>query len=161
MLGSTKYHQTIIQMSETESNLPRLEELAQYLGYKEQSNAYLAAIVNDAEEAILAKDLDGRITAWNPAAERLYGWKAEEAINRNVLELLVPEDKHEEFQNLMERLAKGERIPPFRTQRCCKDDIRIDVVLTLSPVRDMAGNVIGISSIAHPENWYYPKGDKV
>ncbi len=104
-------------------------------------------MVESSEDAVLTKDLDGTITGWNPAAERLYGYGPQEAIGRNI-ELVVPEDRREELQLIMRRVAAGERTQHFETVRQDRGGRRIDVSLTISPVVDSSGNVIGASTIA-------------
>jgi PAS domain S-box-containing protein len=108
--------------------------------------AWLAAIVDFCSDAILSKTLDGTITSWNAAAERMYGYSAAEAIGRSI-ELIVPEDRRDELNGMDERLARGERVPPFETVRLTKDRRRIDVALTMSPIIDHAGTVVGASGI--------------
>jgi PAS domain S-box-containing protein len=109
--------------------------------------ALYSAVVESSDDAILTKDLDGTITGWNPAAERLYGYSAEEAIGRNV-ELIVPEDRREELRKILRGVAAGERTRHFETVRRTRDGRRIDVSLTISPVVDSAGRAVGASTIA-------------
>jgi PAS domain S-box-containing protein len=104
-------------------------------------------VVESSDDAILTKDLDGTITGWNPSAERLYGYSAAEAIGRGI-ELIVPEDRREELKLILRRVAAGERTRHFETVRCDRDGRRIDVSLTISPVADSSGRVIGASTIA-------------
>ena len=82
---------------------------------------YLAAIVSSSEDAILSKDLAGRITSWNAAAERLYGYRAQEVVGQSVL-LLFPPDRSDEFTQVMERLRRGERIEPYERYCQLKDN---------------------------------------
>jgi PAS domain S-box-containing protein len=110
----------------------------------EQATAHLAALVESAEDAIISKDLNGDVTSWNPAAERLYGWTAAEAIGRHV-SFIVPRDKAEELAGIMVRLRSGQKVEHFETVRVHRDGTRIDVSLTLSPVRDRAGRLVGAS----------------
>jgi PAS domain S-box-containing protein len=112
----------------------------------ECDRAWLAAIVDFSSDAILSKKLDGTITSWNAAAERLYGYPAAEVIGRSI-ELLVPADRREELRAMDERLARGERVPPFETERLTRDGRRIDVALTMSPIIDQTGAVVGASGI--------------
>jgi PAS domain S-box-containing protein len=107
----------------------------------------LAAIVESTDDAIIAKDLDGVITSWNPAAERLYGYKAEEAIGKPV-NILIPPDRPDEKPAILAKLRRGERIDHYETIRMAKDGSRINVSLTVSPIRNAAGKVIGASKIA-------------
>jgi PAS domain S-box-containing protein len=113
----------------------------------ERSQALLAAIVESSDDAIVSKTLGGVITSWNAAAERMFGYTADEAIGRSVL-MLIPEDRHDEEADILARLSRGQRIEQFETVRRTKDGRMIDVMLTISPVRDAAGNLIGASKIA-------------
>jgi PAS domain S-box-containing protein len=108
--------------------------------------AWLAAIVASSFDAIISKTLDGQITSWNAAAERIYGYTAAETIGRSI-EIIVPEDRREELRCIHERLRRGERVPPFETVRLTRDGRRIDVQLTMSPIIDAEGAVAGASGI--------------
>ena len=108
--------------------------------------AFLAAIVESSEDAIVGKDLDGVITSWNPAAEQLYGYTAEEAIGRPI-SILIPPGRPTELPSIMERLRRGERIRHFETTRVRKDGSTVDVSLSLSPVRDTRGRIVGAAGI--------------
>lgn len=112
-----------------------------------EQTSLLAAIVQSSQEAIIAKTLDGIITAWNPAAERIYGYTAQEAIGQPVT-ILIPPEKNEEFASLMSRLERGIMIEPFETVRIRKDSRRIDILLTISPLRNSSGELVGASVIA-------------
>src|ERR1700681_319790 len=101
----------------------------------DQSASELAAIVESTDDAIISKTLDGVVTSWNHAAERLHGWTAEEAIGRHI-SFIVPPDKADELDRIMERLRQGERVEHFETGRLRKDGSRIGVSITMSPVRD-------------------------
>ena len=112
-----------------------------------ESRLLLSAIVESSEDAIISRDLDGTIVSWNKGAERLYGYTADEVIGRP-LAMLVPPDHPDELPDLMERLARGERVEHFETVRLRKDGGRVDVSLTISPVRDAEGRIVGASKIA-------------
>jgi PAS domain S-box-containing protein len=93
----------------------------------------LAAIVSGSQDAILAKNLDGRITDWNPAAERLFGLTAEEAVGQHVA-IVIPPDRLEEERMLLRRVLAGEGVHDLRTERLRRDGTRIQVSLTCSPI---------------------------
>ena len=106
----------------------------------------LAAIVESSDDAIVAEDLDGGILSWNAGAERLYGYSAEEAEGKNV-SILVPSDRPNELPGLFERISQGQRIEHLETVRVRKDGTRLDVSITISPLRDLSGTVVGASAI--------------
>jgi two-component system CheB/CheR fusion protein len=112
-----------------------------------ESNAVLAAIVASSDDAILSKTLDGIVRTWNAGAQRIFGYTAEEMIGRSIETLLPPERRGEEAE-ILRRLRIGERVDHFETVRVCKDGTRIDVSVTISPVRDREGRIIGASKIA-------------
>lgn len=111
------------------------------------STRRLAAIVESSDDAIIGMTLDGVITAWNRAAERMYGYSAVEAIGRSI-RLVVPSERQQEESEVLERIALGERIEHFETVRCRTDGRCFAVSLSISPIRDNSGTVIGASKIA-------------
>ena len=111
------------------------------------SPEHLAAIVESSDDAIIGKTLDGTITSWNPGAERIYGYRAEEVIGRPI-SILVPPDHSDELPPIFERLCRGERIDHYQTVRVHKDGKRITVSVTISPVRDERGQIVGASAVA-------------
>jgi PAS domain S-box-containing protein len=113
----------------------------------ERDSQRLAAIVESSDDAIIGKDLDGIITSWNKGAERLYGYTSEEALGQPVL-TLVPPDRHDEEPAILARLRRGERIDHYETVRQRKDGTLVDVSLTVSPIIDKDGTIIGASKIA-------------
>ena len=114
----------------------------------ERTTSLLAAIVDSSDDAILfSKKLDGTITSWNQSAERLFGYKAEEAVGQHIT-LIVPWERRLEEEDILRRLAAGERVDHFETARKRKDGSAVDVSLTISPIRDAAGRVIGASNVA-------------
>ena len=113
----------------------------------ERTTGLLAAIVDSSDDAIISKNLDGVITSWNKSAERLFGYTAEEAIGQRIT-LIIPRDRHHEEAKILDRLGRGERIDPFETVRVRKDGTTLDISLTISPVKDAAGHVIGASKVA-------------
>jgi PAS domain S-box-containing protein len=108
----------------------------------------LGAIVGSSDDAIISKDLDGVITSWNKSAERLFGYTAAEAIGQPVATLLIPEDRQNEEPEILNRLRRGERVDHFETVRRRKDGTLLDISLTISPVKDAEGKIIGASKIA-------------
>lgn len=113
----------------------------------EEATGHLAAIVTSSDDAIVSKNLDGIITTWNKSAERIFGYSAEEAIGKHIT-LLIPPERHQEEVDILARLRRGERVDHFHTVRRRKDGTLLDVSLTISPVRDSAGRVVGASKVA-------------
>src|ERR1700685_2941932 len=113
----------------------------------ERSTSLLAAIVDCSDDAILSKKLDGTITSWNQSAEGLFGYKADEAVGQHIT-LIVPWERRSEEEDILRRLARGERVDHFETVRRRKDGTYLDVSLTISPIRDAAGRIIGASNVA-------------
>ena len=113
----------------------------------EKSQATLAAIVESSEDAIVSKDLDGRIVTWNPGAERLFGYLEDEAVGRPIT-LIIPPDRLDEEASILARIRRGDRVDHYETVRVRKDGRQIDISLTVSPVKAQDGTVIGASKIA-------------
>ncbi len=113
----------------------------------EEVRARLAAIVESSEDAIVSKTLDGVIRSWNAGAERLFGYTAAEAVGRPIT-LIIPPERLDEVRTILDRLRRGERVEHFETVRVSKDGRRLDISLTVSPIRDDSGRVIGASKIA-------------
>jgi PAS domain S-box-containing protein len=107
----------------------------------------LAAIVESSDDAIVSKDLNGIIETWNKGAERLFGYSAEEVIGRSITIVIPPERQHEEV-DILDRIRRGEPIDHFETQRRRKDGSLVDISLTVSPVTDETGKIVGASKIA-------------
>ncbi len=112
----------------------------------DNARSRLAAIVDSAEDAILSKDLNGIITTWNQAAQRILGFTQEEIVGKSVL-TLIPEELHSEEEGILQRIRAGQRIDHYVTTRMTKSGQRIDVSLTISPLHDAQGNVVGASKI--------------
>jgi PAS domain S-box-containing protein len=108
----------------------------------------LSAIVDSSDDAIISKDLNGVITSWNQSAERIFGYSAAEAIGQPVAGLLIPPDRLDEEPKILARLRSGERVDHFETVRRRKDGALLDISLTVSPVKDAEGGIIGASKIA-------------
>jgi PAS domain S-box-containing protein len=111
------------------------------------AQSYLAAIVESSDDAIIAKDLDGIVQWSNAAAERVFGYAPSELIGRSI-RLLIPPDRQHEEDEILARLRRGERIDHYETVRIAKDGRLIDISLTVSPVRDASGAIVGVSKIA-------------
>ncbi len=114
---------------------------------QESAQAHLGAIVASSDDAIISKTLDGTITSWNAGAARMFGYTAEEAVGRPI-SMLIPPARLAEERDILARLRRGERIGHFKTVRLTKDGREIDVSLTISPVRNSAGRIIGASKAA-------------
>ena len=121
------------------------EETARW--HELEARAYLAAIVESSEDAILSKNLDGIITSCNAAVERIFGYRPEELLGQSVLKLIPPE-RHAEEAEILARIRRGDRVEHFETVRVRKDGRRIDLSLTVSAVRDHNGVIIGASKVA-------------
>ncbi len=107
----------------------------------------LAQVVLSTRDAVLSKNLDGIVTSWNPAAERLYGYSESEAVGAHV-SFLVPADHKGEEQVILDRVCRGERVETYETERIRKDGVRIDVALTISPIEHPQHGIVGASVIA-------------
>ena len=113
----------------------------------EFERARLASLVASSDDAIISKTLDGRITSWNAGATHIFGYGESEMIGQPIYRLIPPELHHEETE-ILEKLARGEQIQHYETKRVTKDGRRIDISLSVSPLRDKSGKVIGASKIA-------------
>jgi len=113
----------------------------------ERTQAQLAAIVESSEDAIISKSLDGIVRSWNVGAERLFGYMAEEAIGQPIT-FIIPPDRQDEEDLIIGRILQGERVEPFETMRRRKDGRLLDISISVSPIRDSEGHVIGASKIA-------------
>lgn len=113
----------------------------------QEATAYLASIVQSSDDAIIGMNLEGTILSWNRGAERLYGYSVVEMIRRHV-SVLVPPELQEEATHVLEEVRKGATLEGLETLRLRKDGTPIEIVLTVSPIRDGAGNIIGASSFA-------------
>jgi PAS domain S-box-containing protein len=111
------------------------------------SRALLASIVDSSDDAIIGKTLEGTITSWNRAAETMYGYPADEVIGKNI-SILVPPDQADEIAGILEKVRRGERIEHFESIRIAKDKRRLNVSVTISPIRGADGRIVGVSAIA-------------
>jgi PAS domain S-box-containing protein len=144
----------------TERALRRLDVLARQAAYLiergraeaalRESNEqllWLASVVESSEDSIITKNLDGIITSWNKAAERVFGYTAQEAVGKPIT-ILIPTDRHDEEPTILARIRRGERIEHYETVRRRKDGSLIDISLTVSPVKNAQGKIVGASKIA-------------
>ena len=113
----------------------------------EQTARRLVALVNSSDDAIVSKDLNGIITSWNDGAQRLFGYSAEEMIGQPIL-LLIPQDHANDEPTILDRIRRGVRVEPFETVRLRKDGTLVDISISVSPIKDASGRVIGASKIA-------------
>jgi PAS domain S-box-containing protein len=113
----------------------------------EEAAQHLASIVESSDDAIVSKDLNGIIKTWNKGAERLFGYTAEEVVGKPIT-IIIPEDRQSEEPHILERIRRGEPIEHYETRRVRKDGSFVDISLTVSPVRDVDGRVVGASKIA-------------
>ena len=113
----------------------------------EEASSRLAFIVTSSNDAIIAETIDGMVLSWNPGAEAIYGYSAQEMIGKSI-STVIPPDRREEFGTILRRSEGGERVGQFETKRVCKDGRTIDVSLSISPLKDSAGTIIGACTIA-------------
>jgi PAS domain S-box-containing protein len=125
----------------------RTAALERLRSHDHDSTRQLAAIIEGADDAVIAKTLGGRIISWNSGAKKLYGWSAVEAVGQSI-SMLAPSGLEDEIPAILERIAVGERVPPYETLRRRSDGSTVLVSLTVSPIMDIAGRVIGASAIS-------------
>jgi PAS domain S-box-containing protein len=122
-------------------------EAEQRLRESEARYRAIAAIIESSDDAVVSKDLNSIITSWNQGAERLFGYSAKEAIGKSVM-MLIPPDRHDEEPTILARIRRGERVEHYESVRQRKDGRTIDISLTISPIRDKDGKIVGASKIA-------------
>jgi PAS domain S-box-containing protein len=125
----------------------RVQQRTAQLAKAAEANARLASIVEFSDDAIASKDLDGVITSWNPGAERLFGYSSQEAVGKPMA-MLIPPERSSEEPTILARIARGETTDHFETLRVRKDGTKLDVSVTISPIRDGRGLIVGASTIA-------------
>jgi two-component system CheB/CheR fusion protein len=123
-----------------------IEDVTERL-HADRVTALLAAIVNSSDDAIIGKDVTGVITSWNKGAERLFGYTAQEAIGQSITMLIPPGRQHEEPE-ILERLKRAESVDNFETVRLHKNGSSVEISLTISPIKDATGRVVGASKVA-------------
>ncbi|BCA56018.1 hypothetical protein W02_31580 [Nitrospira sp. KM1] len=141
---------TVSPIVSTDGSIIGASKIARDVTRHQQSaraNAYLAAIVTSSDDAIIAKTLDGTISSWNAAAERLFGYTADEIIGESILRL-VPSDRRHEEEDILATIRRGKRWEHYETVRRRKDGSLVRVAITVSPVLDASGTIIGASKIA-------------
>jgi PAS domain S-box-containing protein len=139
--------QLIKELADLRTHALKIEERCREWLQADEIHMILASIVENSDDGIIGKTLDGTITSWNKGAERLYGYTASEIIGKNV-SILVPPNHANEMPKLLEIIKKGGKIDHYETQRITKDSRTIFVSLTISPIKDRSGNIIGASTIA-------------
>ncbi len=131
------------------ADMPNYSEskAASHTDLSEEMSFYLASIVENSEDAIIGKNLDGTIISWNAAAERMYGYTASEAKGQNI-SIIVPPDHRNEIMQILQQIGRGERVALHETVRVRRDGKMLYVSLIISPIKDASGKIIGASSIA-------------
>ena len=135
------------QTSDADSDDRRLKAIERLEAGDHESSRQLAAIIEGTDDAVIAKTLSGRIISWNSGAERLYGWTSGEAVGQSI-SMLAPPGLDDEIPAILQRIAAGERVPPYETLRLRRDGRAVLVSLTVSPIKDALGRVIGASAIS-------------
>ena len=110
-------------------------------------SALLAAIVDSSDDAIVSKTLEGIITSWNHGAEKIFGYSAAEAIGQHIT-FIIPPERHSEEDDVLAQIRRGEKVDHFETIRQTKDGRKVEISLTVSPVRDARGRIVGASKVA-------------
>jgi len=140
--------QLMNELAETRRRIAELEVLEAKYKREDETRLQLTAIVDSSNDAIIGATIDGIITIWNPGAERLYGYSAEEAIGHSVL-MLVPPHYPENLPGITEKIIRGDRVEHYETKRVTKDGDEVEISMTVSPIIDAADRVVGVSTIAH------------
>lgn len=125
-----------------------LDELPSLRQQIDRATGLMTAIVDSSDDAIVSKTLEGVVTSWNRAAERLFGYTAQEAIGQPITNLIIPSDRLKEEEMILDQIGRGNRIEHFETVRVRKDGSVVDISLTISPVKDATGRIVGASKIA-------------
>ena len=112
-----------------------------------EAQAFLASIITSSDDAIISKDLQGNITSWNPAAERIFGYTTPEAVGKHI-SLIIPADAMKEEDYILGQIRQGNRIDHFETKRRAKDGHLVNISVTISPIKDASGKIVGASKVA-------------
>ena len=127
--------------------MPITKVLDSKSGLSNEAQAYLAAIIESSDDAIVSKDLNGIVTSWNSSAERIFGYTSEEAVGKHI-SLIIPEERLKEEDYIISQIRKGEKVDHFQTVRRAKDGRLIDLSVTVSPIKNGEGKIIGASKVA-------------
>lgn len=141
---------TVCALKASDANVMGMSIIARDISVQKLVNekqAVLSAIVNSSDDAIISKTLDGTILSWNPAAQKMFGYSEKEAIGKNI-SIIIPPERLQEEQMILENVRKGIKVDHFRTVRIAKNKRKIKISLTVSPIKDQQGNIIGASKIA-------------
>jgi len=162
--NSLKYLQQngilMVYLFTMDKNQPnQLPLLAGNLSMADQKRAILAAIIATSDDAIISKTLEGIITSWNPAAERMFGYSEAEALGRHI-SLIIPPDRLSEEELIISRIARGNKVNHFETVRMTKGGHQIPISVTVSPVTDQSGKIIGASKIVRDITIYKKANEK-
>src|SRR5262249_47937314 len=141
LLGLGRQHQGCGNLNEASYEGIPSDRLADH-----RAALHYAAIIESSDDAILSKDLNGVITRWNRGAEHIFGYVAEEAVGQSVT-ILIPPDRHDEEPMILDRIRRGERIEHYETVRQRKDGSLVNISLTVSPIKDGDGKIVGASKI--------------
>lgn len=152
-----RVHERTSDLNRTNERLQ--QELAERRKAEEKEHL-LSAIVHSSDDAIIAKDLKGEILSWNRGAELIYGYSADETIGRSI-SMLIPPGQENEFYGILDAIKRGEHIEHYITARQRKDGQLISISLTVSPIRDMEGNILGASSIARDITEQIHSGEEI
>jgi PAS domain S-box-containing protein len=136
----------LIGLSSIDRDITLQQEASRYALAIDENLRFLAAIVQSSEDAIISEALDGTITSWNPAAEKMFGYSEKEALGKPMT-IIGPSDRVDEFKLIIDRIKKGQNVERYETQRKRKNGSLVDVLVTVSPVRDETGRLIGLSAI--------------
>jgi PAS domain S-box-containing protein len=142
VLSGQRFVSSTLEYGEGTDVAPRTD-----LTKAEMERLHYAAILESMDDAVISKDLNGVISSWNPAACRIFGYTEDEAVGQSI-SLIIPPDLHDEEKEIQRKLRAGQRVDHYETQRVSKDGRTIDVSITVSPIKDATGRIIGVSKVA-------------